>query len=94
MSVTRKFGLLISLVLTLSGLLIAQDAQSTRAVGAVATIQGTTISLKTDTGAELTVNVADGARVLRMAPGQTDLKTAATIQLSDVQAGDRILVPK
>ena len=91
MSVTRKFDFLISLVLTLSGLLLAQDAQSTRAVGAVATIQGTHISLKTDTGADLTVNVADGARVLRMAPGQTDLKTAATIQLSDVQAGDRIL---
>src|ERR1051326_256965 len=91
MSVNRKFAILTSVALTLSGLLVAQDAQSTRVVGAVATIQGTTISLKSDTGVTTTVKVADGARVLRMAPGQTDLKTAATIQLSDVQAGDRIL---
>jgi len=31
-------------------------------------------------------------RVLRVAPGQTDLKTATPIQLSDLQVGDRILV--
>ena len=29
---------------------------------------------------------------MRMAPGQTDLKLATTIQLSDVQVGDRMLV--
>jgi hypothetical protein len=30
--------------------------------------------------------------MVRVAPGQTDLKTAAPIQLSDLRAGDRILV--
>ena len=61
-------------------------------VGTVKAISGTTITLAPDKGAEVTVNVQPGARVLRVAPGQTDLKTAATIQLSDVQVGDRILV--
>lgn len=71
------------------GTAVAQ--QSARAVGTVKTIQGNNISLKTDEGADVAVTVADAARVLRMAPGQTDLKTATAIQLSDVQAGDRIL---
>ena len=61
-------------------------------VGAIKTISGNTITLKPDAGADVTVQVADGARILRVAPGQTDLKTAAQIQLSDLQVGDRILV--
>jgi hypothetical protein len=61
-------------------------------VGAIKTISGNTITLKPDAGADVTVLVADGARILRVAPGQTDLKTAAQIQLSDLQVGDRILV--
>ncbi|HEY1865753.1 MAG TPA: hypothetical protein VGG55_01685, partial [Candidatus Acidoferrales bacterium] len=71
----------------------AQLAQTTAAaqqvVGAIKAISGNTITLKPDAGADLTVVVADGARVLRVAPGQTDLKTAAQIQLSDLQVGDR-----
>ena len=70
----------------------AQAPALVQIVGTVKAISGTTITLAPDKGAEVTVNVQPGARVLRVAPGQTDLKTAATIQLSDVQVGDRILV--
>ncbi|PYV78475.1 MAG: hypothetical protein DMG93_22295 [Acidobacteria bacterium] len=41
-------------------------------------------------GAEATVTFADSARIMRAAPGQTDLKTAAPIQISDIQVGDRV----
>ena len=42
--------------------------------------------------AELAVKVQPGARIVRLAPGQTDLKGAAAIQLTDLQVGDRVLV--
>jgi hypothetical protein len=61
-------------------------------VGAIKTISGTTITLAPDKGGEVTVAVQPGARIVRVAPGQTDLKGAAALQLSDLQVGDRILV--
>lgn len=61
-------------------------------IGAIEAINGNMITLKPDTGANMSVAVQTGVRVLRVAPGQTDLKTATPIQLSDLQVGDRILV--
>jgi hypothetical protein len=61
-------------------------------VGAIKTISGTTLTLAPDKGGEVTVAVQPGARIVRVAPGQTDLKGAAALQLSDLQVGDRILV--
>ncbi len=61
-------------------------------VGAIKTISGTGLTLAPDKGGEVTVAVQPGARILRVAPGQTDLKTAAALQLSDLQVGDRVLV--
>jgi hypothetical protein len=71
-----------------------QAAQSTakQVIGAILAINGSMITLKPDTGANVSVTVQGAVRVLRVAPGQTDLKTAAPIQLSDLQVGDRILV--
>ena len=76
----------------------AQDASQsatpnkTRAVGAVTAMSGTSITLKTDAGPDLTVTVQPTTKLLRMEPGQTDLKAAPAIQLSEVQVGDRLLV--
>ncbi len=61
-------------------------------VGAVKTISGSAITVKPDSGADVSVAVQDGAQIVRVAPGQTDLKNAPKIQLSDLQVGDRILV--
>jgi hypothetical protein len=48
--------------------------------------------LTTDAGTDVTVQVQDATKFVRIAPGQTDLKSATPIQFQDVQAGDRILV--
>jgi hypothetical protein len=40
----------------------------------------------------VTVLVQDAAKLVRIAPGQKDLKDATLIQLQDLQPGDRILV--
>jgi hypothetical protein len=54
-----------------------------RQLGTVKAISGSTLTLATDSGAQLSVAVADGAKVLQLAPGSTDLKTAQPIALSD-----------
>src|SRR5215471_9153085 len=66
--------------------------KKTRAVGVVTAMNDTSITLKTDAGAEVTVTVQPTTKLVRMEPGQTDLKAAPAIQLSDVQVGDRLLV--
>ena len=61
-------------------------------VGVVKSINGNSLVLKTDAGPDITVSVADGARILRLGPGQTDLKSATPITLTDLQVGDRMIV--
>jgi len=63
-----------------------------RTMGTVKAVTGDKITLGTDSGAEVTVVVPDSTRIVRVAPGQKDLKDAAPIGLQDVHAGDRILV--
>lgn len=63
-----------------------------RSVGAVKAISGNSITLLTDAGSEMTVTIQSTTRLVRMEPGQTDLKSAPAIQLTDVQVGDRMLI--
>lgn len=66
--------------------------KKTRVVGVIKSISGNTIALTTDAGADINVTIQPTTRLMRLAPGQTDLKAATAIQLSDVQVGDRMLV--
>lgn len=68
----------------------AQPAAA-RQIGTVTSIAGNTLTLKTDSGPEIKVLVQDSTRIVRVAPGQTNLKDATPIQLPDLQVGDRIL---
>jgi hypothetical protein len=63
-----------------------------RQLGTVTAVAGNSLTLKTDTGQQVVVSAADGARILQLAPGSTDLKTAQTITLKDIAVGDRVLV--
>jgi hypothetical protein len=63
-----------------------------RQIGTVKAISGNNITLAADGGAQVTVTVADGAKILQLAPGSTDLKSAQTIALGDIAVGDRVLV--
>src|SRR5205823_7796097 len=60
--------------------------------GTVKSINGKVLVLKLDSGPEVNVTVADGARIMKLAPGQTDLKGATPMTLPEVQVGDRMLV--
>lgn len=78
--------------------LLAQDATAApqaaaaRSLGTVKSISGKTLTLSNDSGTDVIVVVQDGARLLRVEPGEKDLKNAVPLQLKDVQPGDRILV--
>src|SRR6266849_7155617 len=69
-----------------------QAAAAPRPVGTIKSISGNTIILTTDAGSEVTIQVQEATKLVRIAPGQKDLKDATPIQLTDVQPGDRILV--
>jgi len=69
----------------------ASASATAKPVGVVKAISGNTITLTADTGSTVNIVVQDSARLVRIAPGQKDLKEATPIQLQDVQVGDRIL---
>jgi|ERR1700674_896768 len=70
----------------------SQTPAAVRPVGTIKSISANTIILTTDAGADVTVQVQDATKLVRIVPGQKDLKDATPIQLKDVQPGDRILV--
>jgi hypothetical protein len=70
----------------------AQQVPVSQKVGTVKGIEGNTITLTTDGGGDVTVTVQDTSKVLRVAPGSKDLKSAVAMPLTDLKAGDRILV--
>ena len=60
--------------------LIAQApaAAAGRQSGTVTAVAGNSLTLKTDAGQQVVIGVADGTRILQVAPGSTDLKSAQT----------------
>lgn len=63
-----------------------------RPIGVVTEIQAGSFKLHTDAGPDLTVQLPDGISVVRVPPGSKDLKSASKISVSDIAAGDRVLV--
>jgi Domain of unknown function (DUF5666) len=61
-------------------------------LGTIKSISGNTLVLTSDAGVEMIVEVRDSTKIVRIAPGQKDLKDAQIIALTDLQVGDRILV--
>jgi hypothetical protein len=74
-------------------LLDAQAPSASRAIGAVTAIDAAAqqITIKTDAGAEMKLNLKDNTSYMRVGLGEKDLKNAAKIALNDVAVGDRVL---
>lgn len=68
------------------------DPSIQRAVGALKAITDNGLTLTSDGGDEVHVLLQDSTRILRVAPGEKDLKNATPLQKQDLQVGDRILV--
>jgi hypothetical protein len=63
-----------------------------RRIGAIKAINGNALTLTPDSGPDVAVTVQPNARLLRIAPGEKDLKNATPVQLQDLKVGDRVRV--
>jgi hypothetical protein len=95
---TLFFGAALLLPLTFSYSAAAQAPAATAPSpnapqrGTVKAISGSVLTIASDTGKTITVNLTDGAKVTQLAPGSTDLKTGTAAAVTDIAVGDRILV--
>lgn len=71
---------------------LSDGAAAVKQVGAVKSVAGDVIVFAPDAGSEMKVLVPASTRIVRIAPGEKDLKNSVPIGLKDLQAGDRILV--
>jgi Domain of unknown function (DUF5666) len=70
----------------------AASAAIAKSLGTIKAINGNALTLSPSSGPEVAVTVAPTARMLRMAPGDKDLKNAIPIQLDDLKVGDTVRV--
>ena len=70
----------------------AQAAAGQRTAGTVKSTSVTGLTLTTAAGQDVVVTVPDAVKVLMVAPGSKDLKSATPGTLSDVAVGDKVLV--
>jgi Domain of unknown function (DUF5666) len=97
MSLARRLAVISILANSFSPAILAAHTQVTGAstakpIGTIQTISGNSIVLASDAGPVFHITVEDGAKILRLEPGEKDLKNASPIGLQDLLAGDRILV--
>lgn len=90
----KLFGVapVLACFLVFAGWARAQQAASSRVIGTVSAVNGSSVTVKTDSGSTATVIIADSARILRTAPGQKTLAGAEKIAVSDITPGDRVLM--
>lgn len=79
-------------VALLSGSVLAGAQTPSRFVGPITAISGNTITVKTDQGQSIPVEVPSTASLKRISPGEKDLSKAEAIQFRDLAVGDRVLV--
>lgn len=70
----------------------APAAAGTRFLGTVTSVNGTTLTVKTDAGEVHQVEVPETAQLKQVEPGAKDLSAAQTIQFNTIATGDRVLV--
>jgi hypothetical protein len=94
----RKGFMILPLLAIWAGSALAQgsgassSSPSIRPVGVVTKIQAGSLTLHTDAGPDLLIQLGDGVSFLRVPPGATNLNTATKITMSDISSGDRVLV--
>lgn len=90
----------VSVILAGPGSALAQDkpagssgtAQVVKAVGTIKNIQSDSITVAAESGGEVIAKLLGSTRILRVPPGEKDLQNAVTLQVQDLQSGDRVLV--
>jgi transcription antitermination factor NusG len=70
------------------------DAQISKVVGTIKSIQADSITVAAESGGQgdIIAKLTGSTRILRVPPGEKDLKNATALQPQDLQTGDRVLV--
>lgn len=84
--------ILLAMAATYAAAAQTPPARTPPSLGTIKTISGDSLTLATDAGTEVKIQVPADVKVLQVPPGSKDLKEATTIQVSDLQPGDRVLV--
>lgn len=66
--------------------------QVAKAVGTIKNIQADSITVEAESGGEVTAKLTAATKILRVPPGEKDLKNATALQAQELQPGDRVLV--
>jgi hypothetical protein len=93
----RIAPILIILTLAGSSWLAAQTSSSnapqiSKAVGTVKNVQPDSITVAAESGNDVVAKVTESTKILRVPPGEKDLKNAVILSAQELQAGDRVLV--
>src|SRR5260221_8175189 len=91
---------IVALILTGPGYVRAQgkpadssgSTQVAKAAGTIKSIQADSITVAAESGGEVTARVIGSTKILRVPPGERDLKNATALQAQDLQTGDRVLI--
>jgi hypothetical protein len=70
----------------------AGSAQVAKAVGTIKTVQPDSITVAAESGGDVTAQLSASTKILRVPPGEKDLKNAIPLQAQDLQPGDRVLI--
>ena len=84
--------ILAALASMLPGVSLLRAQAPSRFVGTITAITGVSVTVKTDAGDVRQFDVPSTAAIKRISPGQKDLSAADTLQFSDLETGDRVLV--
>jgi len=92
----------LGLILTVAALgmvAVAQDkptvgasVQVAKVAGVIKSAQADSITVSADSGEEVKATLAGTTKILRLSPGEKDLKNATPLQAQDLRPGDRVLV--
>jgi hypothetical protein len=93
---------MVTLILAAPGYVAAQDkppgssagAQVAKAVGVIKSIQADSITVAAEAAGDgdIVAKLTGSTKILRVPPGEKDLKNATALQVQDLQPGDRVLV--
>jgi hypothetical protein len=71
---------------------VKAQASGQRYIGTIKSVDATGFVLTSDLGQDSQITLADSVRIVRIAPGEKDLKNATPLEKKDLQPGDRVLV--
>ena len=88
---------IVGLIFSLANVASSQTSDSAQSaiakrIGAIKAINGSAITLSAESGPDVAVTVEPNARLLRMTPGDKDLKNATAVQFQDLKVGDTVRV--